>query len=162
MELERSSTRSVNGRSPALLPLALAVALLLSMPGATAPAAADEYVEAPDAAPYLALGDSLPYGWDPVTLPFPLVAPDFHVGYPEIYAGLVGLELTNASCPGETSGSFLDTGAADNGCAAVIDNLGIKVDWGSGSQLGYALGFLEANPDTALVTLQLGTNDLFL
>ena len=112
-------------------------------------------------APYLALGDSLPYGWDPVTPPFPFVSPGFHVGYPEIYAEVAGLSLTNASCPGETSGSFLDRELPDNGCGDVRDIFGLKVDHGAGSQLGYAVDFLAANPDTQLVSIQLGANDLF-
>lgn len=83
-------------------------------------------------APYLALGDSLPYGWDPVTPPFPFASPGFHVGYPEIHAEVAGLSLTNASCRGETSGSFLDRELPDNGCSDVRDIFGLKVDDGAG------------------------------
>ena len=112
--------------------------------------------------PYLALGDSLPYGWDPVNPPGPAADPSFHYGYPETLAARSFFEVTNASCPGETSGHFLTLVAADNGCSFVRDNVGLKVDWAGGSQLDFALSFLAANPDTGLVTIQLGANDLFL
>lgn len=145
-------------RSLTLLAGVITLALLASaLVGASGAAAQD----AEQGGGYLALGDSLPYGWDPVTPPFPAVPPPFHVGYPEVYAELAGLELTNASCPGETSGSFIDRASPDNGCGDVITNLGLKVDWGTGSQLDFAVDFLAGNPGTDLVTVQLGANDLF-
>ena len=153
-------TKSLAGpRTTVLWSFLLVLALALSVLTGTSTASADEHTQ--DPAPYLALGDSLPYGWDPVTPPFPLVTPDFHVGYPEIYAELAGLTLTNASCPGETSGSFLDRATPDNGCGAVIENFGLKVDYAAGAQLDFAVDFLAANPDTELVSIQLGANDLF-
>ncbi|MFO7959840.1 MAG: GDSL-type esterase/lipase family protein, partial [Nitriliruptoraceae bacterium] len=153
-------TTSLAGpRTTVLGSFLLVLVLALSALTGASTASADEHIEAP--APYLALGDSLPYGWDPVTPPFPLVTPDFHVGYPEIYAELADLTLTNASCPGETSGSFLDRDTPDNGCGVVIASQGLKVDYGTGAQLGFAVDFLTANPDTELVSIQLGANDLF-
>lgn len=113
------------------------------------------------AVPYLALGDSLPYGWDVVTQPF-TSPPSSHVGYPETLAARSPLVVTNAACPGETSGSFIDRTTLDNGCGFVAGAVGLKVDWGGGSQLDFATQFLLDNPDTGLVTLQLGANDLFL
>ena len=147
-------------RTTILGSLFLVLALALSALVGTSAASADDHLDTP--APYLALGDSLPYGWDPVSLPFPLVRPDFHVGYPEIYAALADLALTNASCPGETSGSFLDRDMIDNGCGDVLEVFGLKVAYGTGSQLAFAVDFLTANPDTELVSVQLGANDLFL
>jgi len=146
-------------RTAALGSFLLVLALALSALTGTSAAAADDHTETP--APYLALGDSLPYGWDPVTPPFPLVTPRFHVGYPEIYAELAGLTLTNASCPGETSGSFLDRDTPDNGCGDVLASQGLKVAYAAEGQLGFAVDFLAANPDTELVSIQLGANDLF-
>lgn len=113
------------------------------------------------AVPYLALGDSLPYGWDIVTQPI-TVDPEEHVGYPETLAARSPLQVTNASCPGETSASFIVRSAPDNGCGNVAAYFGLKVDWGGGSQLDFAEDFLVDNPDTGLVSIQLGANDLFL
>src|ERR1035438_626929 len=66
---------------------------------------------------YLALGDSIAFGYDP-TVAIP--APDKFTGYPEIVAQLEHLlqskKEVNAACPGETSGSFLNVLAPDNGC----------------------------------------------
>jgi len=58
---------------------------------------------------YLALGDSVSFGYrESTTVP----APDYSsaanfVGFPEDVAAALGLHLANASCPGETSSSFL-------------------------------------------------------
>lgn len=134
--------------------LTLVVSLVL------VPAAAGQ-AASPPSVPYLALGDSVPYGWDVVTQPA-TVAPSLHAGYPEMLADRSPLEVTNASCPGETSGHFIDLSEPDNGCEFVKAYLGLKADWGSGSQLDFAEAFLADNPDTGLVTIMLGANDLFL
>jgi hypothetical protein len=52
---------------------------------------------------YLALGDSVPFGYDPFILP---TDPTQFVGYPEDAATRLGLDLANASCPREASGGF--------------------------------------------------------
>lgn len=140
-------------RLAACLVAALAAALML-VPTAPADARQAEV-------PYLALGDSLPYGWDIVTQPIN-AAPDAHVGYPEMLATRSPLAVTNASCPGETSGSFLNRATPDNNCGFVESTFGLKAEWDGGSQLDFAVDFLASNPDTGLVTLQLGANDLFL
>lgn len=147
-------THRIDARRTAVLGL-LAALLLALVP--TVPAAAQQGTTVP----YLALGDSLPYGWDTVTQP-EWSSPATHVGYPEVLAARSPLVVTNASCPGETSGSFLDRDTADNGCGRVASGIGLKADWRTGSQLDFAVDFLRANPDTGLVTLQLGANDLFL
>src|SRR6266436_5521346 len=56
---------------------------------------------------YLALGDSLAFGFNPFVNP-----PDAskYVRYPEIVSIVLNLKVANASCPGETSGSFVNTG----------------------------------------------------
>src|SRR5664280_232851 len=57
---------------------------------------------------YLALGDSIPFGYNPLLMPVPPattpapVVTDF-VGYPELAAPKLKLALTNASCPGQTA-----------------------------------------------------------
>src|SRR5260370_33649962 len=68
---------------------------------------------------YLALGDSIAFGYDPtVTAPTPAK----YTGYPEIVAQIENLlqskKEVNAACPGETSGSFM-VGPPDNGCHGI-------------------------------------------
>src|SRR5262245_19694190 len=85
--------------------------LVLSMMGAPLFADAD-YT-------YLALGDSVPFGMDVTLLPpysSRVPQPSDFVGYPEIAAAAMRVSELNASCPGETSGSFLDTSVLDFGC----------------------------------------------
>src|SRR5215471_10541641 len=66
---------------------------------------------------YMALGDSVPFGFSPL-LAQPGVDPDIFVGYPELASDLFRprLKLTNASCPGETSTSLITGARPDNGC----------------------------------------------
>jgi hypothetical protein len=66
---------------------------------------------------YLALGDSVPFGYNPLLVTHG-VNPSVFVGYPQLAANLFtpNLNVFNASCPGETSGSMIDMTAPDNGC----------------------------------------------
>ena len=86
--------------------LALAAAAALAL--AATPALADE------SPTYLALGDSVPFGYSPLVTN--LSDADAYVGYPEDLAGVLDTGVRNASCPGETSGSLISTSAPDNGC----------------------------------------------
>jgi lysophospholipase L1-like esterase len=114
-------------------------------------------------APYLALGDSIAFGFSPL-LPYEPPFTQF-VGYPESAGAAEGLRVWNAACPGETSGSFLDPAQPDNGCHSAPSYFaqGLHVPYGTAtSQIEYATSFLEANPATKLVTLDIGGNDLLL
>ena len=71
-------------------------------------------------------------------------------GYPELVGQMLDLNVVNASCPGETTGSFIDITAQSNGCEANSDgvaaagyrtNFPLHRDY-SGSQLAYAKSFL--------------------
>src|ERR1019366_2633416 len=62
---------------------------------------------------YLALGDSVPFGFNPFIQLGDLS--DYH-GYPQFVSPPLTLNLANASCPGETSTSFFDVTAPDLGC----------------------------------------------
>jgi lysophospholipase L1-like esterase len=84
-----------------------------------------------------------------------------YVGYPELAAPRLHLALTNLSCPGQASGGFIALGGADNGCFLFRAAVGLHTNY-RGSQLHAALAFLTAHPNTRLVTLTLGANDLFL
>ena len=146
---------------------ALAVALSIS----------PSFAEKPKGYTYLALGDSIPYGFDPtkfvpptVAQPFPpLPKPVDFIGYPEIVSNVKQLQHVHASCPGETSGSFLVFKARDNGCngpgpqgqPAFKTSIGLHENYDS-SQLAFARAQIRANKRINLITLSLGGNDLSL
>jgi lysophospholipase L1-like esterase len=112
---------------------------------------------------YLALGDSVPFGYNPLLVQ-PRVNPDVFVGYPELASDLFRprKKLFNASCPGETSTSLITGTRPDNGCQSYRQQIGpLHVSYG-GSQLDYAKSYVAANPRTGLVTMMIGANDLFV
>ncbi|HEV2447381.1 MAG TPA: hypothetical protein VGS58_15730 [Candidatus Sulfopaludibacter sp.] len=137
---------------------------------------------------YLALGDSVSFGMNvtllpPYAPPSPQPAPSQFIGYPEALADLQGWDATrlvDGSCPGETSGSFLNSSLPDNGCNSVhvvLPPLGsilppviippFKTAYGlhtkySGPQMQFALDQLNANKMIRLVTLSIGANDVLL
>jgi hypothetical protein len=110
---------------------------------------------------YLALGDSLAFGFNPLVQP-----PDLskYIGYPKIIAGVLGLQLTNASCPGETTSTFIGTSTVfypGFDCVAMRDDNQLFVAYdGAPNQLDYAVAFLRATPGTKLVTIDIGLNDV--
>lgn len=120
--------------------------------------AAAEQSQAPD---YLALGDSVAFGYRALLPPQDYTNPTTFVGYPERLAQLLGLHLTNAACPGETTSGFISPSGADNGCRAYRASVPLHTSY-SGTQLAFAIAFLRAHPSTQLVTLDLGANDLFV
>src|SRR3982074_914041 len=145
------------GRNPMrrgvrVIAFAAAAALaLLAMP-----ASADGHHEST----YLALGDSYAFGFNPnVVLAGGASNPGNFPGYTDFVAGTLGLELTNAACPGETSGSMISGMRPDNGCQDFRANFPLHTAY-TGSQLGYAVKFLRTHHHVALVTLQIGGNDL--
>src|SRR5262249_40415760 len=64
-------------------------------------------------------------------------------------------------CPGETSGSFLSVSAPDDGCRTFKFLAPLHLNYSS-TQGQYARSFLKNRPETRLVTVMLGANDLFL
>ncbi len=108
---------------------------------------------------YLATGDSVPFGFNPLVTD--QSQPENFVGYPEALAMTLQNDVANASCPGETSGSLISIAAADNGCQAFRSINPLHVDY-QGSQLSFALAYLHSEPDTQLVTITIGANDLFI
>lgn len=121
---------------------------------------------------YLALGDSLATGFNPFVNP-----PDLsrYVGYPLILSSALRLNLANASCPGETSSSFVNSidplpgftcGAnptamvyGPSGPVSVPMPLFVPYN-GANSQLEYVSNYLKNNPTTKLITITIGGNDL--
>jgi lysophospholipase L1-like esterase len=116
-----------------------------------------------DASHYLALGDSVPFGYSPLLVQ-PGVDPDVFVGYPQLASRLFDpeMKLVNASCPGETSTSLITGMRPDNGCQDYRQFIGPLHVTYSGSQLSYAQSFVATHPRTGLITMMIGANDLFL
>ncbi len=117
---------------------------------------------------YLALGDSIAFGYRPssVTPAGDYRHPADFIGYPEDIARTLGLDLVNASCPGETTASMIEEAAPSNGCETNARGAPgyrsfepLHVSY-AGSQLGYAVRYLRLHPDTRLVTIDIGVNDL--
>ncbi len=119
---------------------------------------------------YLALGDSVAFGYREATNP---PNPNYHhaksfVGYPEDVAASLGLTVANSSCPGETSSSFLTTHVTSNGCENSVgstigyrDRYPLHVKY-AGTQMSYAIHYLKTHSHTRLVSLMIGANDGFV
>ncbi len=119
---------------------------------------------------YLALGDSVPFGYRGGEANTEYQDAANFSGYPDAVGDELGLDVLNAACPGETTASFLDATAPSNGCentpalpAGFRTVYPLHVDYASAqqSQLDYAVQTLEARDDVELVTLQIGANDAF-
>src|SRR6185503_13830233 len=82
------------------------------------------------------------------------------VGFPDFVGRALRLTPINAACPGEASGSFLDTFAEDSGCRDYRAQAPLHAAY-AGTQEAFAVEFVKANRSTRLVTIQLGANDLF-
>jgi lysophospholipase L1-like esterase len=118
---------------------ALAAAAVVVVAGAATSGAGD-----PPRLRYIALGDSLAAG----------AQPDEHgrdvptlEGYADDVAATLDFELTKLSCGGATTQTLIDGGA------------GCQPD-GQAGQLPRAEAFLHRHPGTALVTLDVGDNDV--
>jgi lysophospholipase L1-like esterase len=109
---------------------------------------------------YLALGDSVAFGYQHPLYP-PKNTLNVFVGYPSYLNEMVDIPVVNASCPGETSGSFISPLEPDHGCRDFKAAFGLHTSY-SGTQLDFALGYLQDNPGVRLVTVALGANDLFI
>jgi lysophospholipase L1-like esterase len=121
--------------------------------------ASGEAGEIPRDTRYLALGDSIAFGFNPLVTMGDL---NQYIGFPEILSRLVHRKVANASCFGESSGSFLVLNAPDLGCQAWRANFPLYVPY-SGTQMQYTLDYLKTNlKKTDLITIDLGANDLGL
>jgi lysophospholipase L1-like esterase len=106
---------------------------------------------------YLALGDSIAFGYTPLAQN-PADLKNYH-GYPDIVSQGTNLKVANASCFGETTGHFLNLLAPDTGCQAWRAVYPLFADY-SGTQMDYALSYLQGNKKVQLVTIDIGANDL--
>ncbi len=128
----------------------LVVLLPLALLAGTVPALAN------DEADYLALGDSVAFGFSPIVFASNPTDTDAYIGYPEV----LSKHVVNASCSGETSTSLI-SGPPDNGCAGFRSVAPLHVSY-TGTQLAFAVTYIRAHPDTRLVTIDIGANDLFV
>lgn len=143
----------------ALAVLVLAAALPLA---SFSPVFADEEHHDADGT-YLAVGDSYAYAFNPT---LDLTNAANFVGYSDLVARSLDLNLTNAACPGETSGSMISGTTPDNGCHANYPPLPLHISpvtySASLSQLDFAVNFLKTHHRTRLVTVQIGGNDFLV
>jgi lysophospholipase L1-like esterase len=125
---------------------------------------------------YLALGDSISFGMNVTLLPpysQQTPTPTEFIGYPEVVAAVERQKEVDASCPGETSGSFLNSSAPDNGCNSshfqppappippFKTTIGLHTAY-TGAQMDFAESQLKANKHINLVTVTIGGNDVLL
>ncbi|HVH66122.1 MAG TPA: GDSL-type esterase/lipase family protein [Candidatus Acidoferrum sp.] len=138
--------------------LALAAAAALALVALPASAAAgDEHDNH-----YLALGDSYAFAFNPLVIAAGGGSnPANFVGYSDRVAATLDLSLTNASCPGETTGSMISGMRPDNGCQNYRALFPLHVQY-SGAQLAFAVKYLQTHRHTDLVTLQIGGNDVLV
>ena len=106
---------------------------------------------------YLAVGDSVAFGSNPL-----LDAHNAHnfIGYPTPVAEAFDLKLTDPACPGETSSHFISLTGADLICGTYRQSNPLHVAYAT-SQLDFADAFLRSHDDTRLVTINIGSNDVF-
>ena len=148
-----------------------ALAKSKSKPKGAAPVPAAKNLPVVPRSQYLALGDSVTFGYmEPTVVPAPNYgnAASF-AGYPEQLGARLRLSVANPSCPGETSASLINASAPSNGCEnspshKSSDNyrthpLHVKY---TGSQLAFALSYLHSHHNVRLITLMIGANDFFL
>jgi lysophospholipase L1-like esterase len=140
------------------------LAVLAGLLVAAAPASAARAKPVTRGSTYLALGDSVTFGYqEPAVVP----APDYtrasnFIGYPELLGAALHLRVFNAACSGETAASLVDAAAPSNGCENQYrKSFPLHVRY-KGSQLAYAVKFLKRHRDTRLVSLIIGANDFFL
>ena len=113
---------------------------------------------------YLALGDSLAFGYSEAKFEelLPNENPaEYNTGYVDDFARLLKfgnprLQVINDGCPGETTESFIK-GPCEYQLAYPLHHP--YVGGPTSSQLSDALAYLQANPNTNPITLDIGAND---
>jgi lysophospholipase L1-like esterase len=143
---------------PTLL-LAPAVAVLLALSGQAASGGASQRpVYQPPQSYFLALGDSIAYGFQPTKKPGAR-ASTFDTGYVDVFAARLRklspkIQVVNYGCPGESTVTFIR-----GGCPAFADGFKLH-DAFRGPQLKAAESFLRAHPgQVSPITLTLWGND---
>jgi len=109
---------------------------------------------------YLALGDSVTYGYQASNIVPGFTADDFDTGYVDVFAARLRsiqppIQVVNFGCPGESSTTFIR-----GGCPAALIGFPLH-DAFSGPQLDAALPFLRAHPgQVSPITITLWGNDV--
>lgn len=136
----------------AWLAMLAAVAAVLAVLAAAGSASA-----APASGSYLSLGDSLAFGYQPNLVAAGDFDPTDYRSYAEDFAAMrPDLQLTNLGCPGETTGTMIH-----GGCPWLALGLPLHSPYPAGaSQLDAALAFLGSHPQTSLISVDIGSNDL--
>jgi lysophospholipase L1-like esterase len=139
--------------------------------GATGAAAAPKRPPVAPGSLYLALGDSVTFGYKELeTVPPPNYKDQASmVGYPRMVGRELRLRVTNAACPGETTSSFINPKAVSFGCENFVgaSQPSYRKDFPlhatyKGSQLSFAVSFLRKHRRVKLVSLMAGANDVFV
>jgi lysophospholipase L1-like esterase len=159
MQRLRSTQRPLFGTAVFLL-LALAIPTVLALPGAATSGTSQRPVYQPPQSYYLALGDSITYGFRPDKAKPGARPSDFDTGYVDVFAARLRklapkIQVVNYGCPGESSVTF-----TRGGCPTLAE--GVKLhDPYRRSQLNAAVSFLRAHPgQVSPITLTLWGNDL--
>jgi lysophospholipase L1-like esterase len=116
-----------------------------------------------DRARYVALGDSVAFGYSPL-LEDPWV-PDRFVGYPELIAQRTHLGTTNLACPGQTAQGIVSRDVVNDGCfdfrdAAAQEGITVLHADYRGTQLRAALDAVRSDAPPWLISIQGGGNEL--
>lgn len=140
----------------ALVAATLAATSLLLVPfNASATTTIDRSGNRPDRY-LLALGDSISFGFQGPKLTSPPDPTAFNTGYVDVYAARQpSLDITNYSCPGETTTSFITGGCPWSQAGFALH------DPYAGSQLNAAVAFLRAHrKNPGAVTIAIWGNDV--
>lgn len=109
---------------------------------------------------YLALGDSIAYGYQASKAHAGMPPSAFNTGYVDVFAGQLraiqpSIAVVNYSCVGESTGTFLHGPCLGNTVGFPLHDA-----W-SGTQLDAALGFLSAHKgEVSPITVTLWANDV--
>ena len=153
-----------------LLAVASGPALAKQVPAHKRHAAITPHTAINEGSSYLALGDSVTFGFEESQV---VPAPDYpdassFIGYPEMFGAELHLNVVNAACAGETSASLIDATAQSNGCENTVGGttgyrtfFPLHVTY-SGSQLDFAVSYLRTHHNVRLVSLMIGANDFFV
>lgn len=107
---------------------------------------------------YVSLGDSLAFGYQPNLVAAQDFNPADYVSYAEDYAAAQQPQPTvaNFGCPGETTATMIR-----GGCLWLARGFPLHVAYTPyPSQLAAAVAYLRGHPDTSLVSVDIGSNDL--
>ena len=158
-------------RSLGICIIATVLTLVVAMPAAQAGSPKSKNPRAV----YLAMGDSLAFGYQAARVLANLPNPSptlFDTGYVNVFqfgsnltstsgfnANYPGVQTVNLGCPGETSSSLLDATNATTGCTTYP--FSIHVNHPGQTQIQKAVAILNANGGKVVpVTIDIGANDV--